>query len=394
MEFIQLQLIEKGGVVMMLIVMLSVIAAVIVIERLLYFRSRRADEAKLLQRLTATLRKGHYEEALAICEDHPSALAKMMQVGINHRHASTTELREVILDAANMEIPKEERFLSALGTIAHIAPLLGLLGTVTGNIRAFGVLGDMGAIADASLLAGGISEALLTTAAGIVVSIPAVIFYNFLVSKVSHRMIRLEHRVSEMVAMLVEKEQAAENPSVGNEAAQPTPQTARPGTDATRAETDAPQPGVAQPAAAAPGHPGVAPGHHHPGVAAPQPGVAAPQPGVAAPQPGVAAPQPGVAAPQPGVAAPQPGVAAPQPGVAAPQPGVAAPQPGVAFPQPGVAFPQPGVAAYPGVAPQPGVATAHSGAAAPYPGAAPQPGAAAAAPASGVAPLPHAAAVT
>ena len=80
MEFIQLQLIEKGGVVMILIVMLSVIAAVIVIERLLYFRSRRADEAKLLQRLTATLRKGHYEEALAICEDHPSALAAMMQV--------------------------------------------------------------------------------------------------------------------------------------------------------------------------------------------------------------------------------------------------------------------------------------------------------------------------
>ena len=361
MEFIQLQLIEKGGVVMILIVMLSVIAAVIVIERLLYFRSRRADEAKLLQRLTATLRKGHYEEALAICEDHPSALAAMMQVGISHRHASTTELREVILDAANMEIPKEERFLSALGTIAHIAPLLGLLGTVTGNIRAFGVLGDMGAIADASLLAGGISEALLTTAAGIVVSIPAVIFYNFLVSKVSHRMIRLEHRVSEMVAMLVAAEQAAE---------QPIPETAQPGAEAPRPETDAPQPGV--------------------GVV--QPGLAPAQPGLAPPQPGVA-PHPGVA-PQPGVAAPHPGVA-PQPGVAAPHPGVAAPHPGVAAPHPGVAVPHPGVAAYPGVAPQPGVAIAHhSGATAFHPGAATSQPGAATAPASGAAPLPHAAAVT
>lgn len=210
LDFIQVQLIEKGGIVMMLIVLLSVIAAVIVIERLLYFRSRRADEQKLLQRLTATLRKGHYEEALAICEDHPSALASLMQVGISHRHASTTELREVILDAANMEIPKEERFLSALGTIAHIAPLLGLLGTVTGNIQAFGVLGGAGAVGDAALLSRGISEALLTTAAGIIVSIPAIIFYNFLVSKVSHRMIRLEHRVSELVAMLVAAEQAAE----------------------------------------------------------------------------------------------------------------------------------------------------------------------------------------
>jgi len=393
MEFIQLQLIEKGGVVMVLIVMLSVIAAVIVIERLLYFRSRRADEAKLLQRLTATLRKGHYEEALAICEDHPSALAAMMQVGINHRHASTTELREVILDAANMEIPKEERFLSALGTIAHIAPLLGLLGTVTGNIRAFGVLGDMGAIADASLLAGGISEALLTTAAGIVVSIPAVIFYNFLVSKVSHRMIRLEHRVSEMVAMLVAAEQAAETPQVGKESAQPTPETAQPGVEATRPETKAPQPsiGVAQPAAA-PAQPVAA--SAQPVAASAQPGVAAPQPGVAAPHPGVAAPHPGVAIPQPGVAVPQPGVAVPQPGVAAPQPGVAAPHPGVAVPHPGVAVPHPGVAAHPGVAPQPGVALAHSGVAAPHPGAAPQQLGAATAPDSGAAPLPQAPAVT
>ena len=366
MEFIQLQLIEKGGVVMVLIVMLSVIAAVIVVERLLYFRSRRADEAKLLQRLTATLRKGHYEEALAICEDHPSALAAMMQVGINHRHAPTTELREVILDAANMEIPKEERFLSALGTIAHIAPLLGLLGTVTGNIRAFGVLGDMGAIADASLLAGGISEALLTTAAGIVVSIPAVIFYNFLVSKVSHRMIRLEHRVSEMVAMLVAAEEAAKTPQVGKEAEPAKPETAQPGAEVTRPETDAPQPGVglAQPAAAA-AHPGVAPAH--PGIAAPQPGVAAPQPGVAAPHPGVAFPQPGVAAPQ---------------------------QPGVAAPHPGVAFPQPGVAAHPGVAPQPGVAIAHGGVAIPNPGTVPQHPGAAPAPGSVAAPLPQTAAVT
>ena len=210
MEFIQLQIVEKGGAVMLLIVALSIIAAVIVIERLLYFRSRRSDEEKLLQRLTTALHKGHYEEALAICEAYPSPLASLMQVGINHRHTSQTELREVILDAANMEIPKEERFLSALGTIAHIAPLLGLLGTVTGNIRAFGVLGDLGGITDAALLSRGISEALFTTAAGIIVSIPAIIFYNFLVSKVNHRIIRLEHRVSELVAMLVAAERTEE----------------------------------------------------------------------------------------------------------------------------------------------------------------------------------------
>lgn len=96
-----------------------------------------------------------------------------------------------------------EKFLSTLGTIAHVTPLLGLLGTVTGNIRAFGVLSQTGiGTGDPAVLAGGISEALLTTAAGIIVSIPAIAFYNYLVSRVNHSIIRLENRVNELVLYL------------------------------------------------------------------------------------------------------------------------------------------------------------------------------------------------
>jgi biopolymer transport protein ExbB len=98
-----------------------------------------------------------------------------------------------------------ERFLSAIGTIAHIAPLLGLLGTVTGNIQAFGVLGKFGSVGDPALLAKGIAEALITTAAGIVVSIPTIIFHNSLVSKVNHLIIRLENRANELVLLLGKK---------------------------------------------------------------------------------------------------------------------------------------------------------------------------------------------
>lgn len=106
-------------------------------------------------------------------------------------------------DAANMEIPRMERYLSFLGTIAHVTPLLGLLGTVTGNIRAFGVLGTVGAGGgDPAILARGISEALITTAAGIIVSVPAIGFYNYLVSRVNHSIIRLENRVNELVLYL------------------------------------------------------------------------------------------------------------------------------------------------------------------------------------------------
>ena len=197
-----LVLIQKGGFIMVLILLLSLVAAVIIIERFLYFRRIRVDEDKMISRLRATLEKRHYDEAINICENNPSPIANLMKVGIEHRSYSGAEIRESIMGAANMEIPKMERFLSALGTIAHISPLLGLLGTVTGNIKAFGILGGFGNIGDPSLLASGISEALLTTAAGLIVSIPAIIFYNHLVAKVNHTIIHLENRVNEMTLLL------------------------------------------------------------------------------------------------------------------------------------------------------------------------------------------------
>lgn len=197
------QLIERGGIVLIIIAALSVIAVVIILERLLYFRRIRVNETTLLSRLKSAIGKGHYEEALAICESSPAPITNLTRVGMEHREYPEEVIRSMVSDAANMEVPKMERFLSMLGTIAHIAPLLGLLGTVTGNIRAFGVLGDFGAIGgNPAILARGIAEALITTAAGIIVSIPAIIFYNYLVNKVNHLIIQLENRVSELVLML------------------------------------------------------------------------------------------------------------------------------------------------------------------------------------------------
>ena len=195
-------LLNKGGIIMYFIILLSLVAVVIIIERLIFFRRIRTDEEKMLGRLKSTLEKGHFDEAIAICESNPSPITNLMKVGIEYKEHPAHVIKEVILDAANLEVPKLERFLSSLGTIAHVAPLLGLLGTVTGNIRAFGVLGGFGAVGDPGLLAKGISEALLTTAAGIIVSIPAIVFYNYLVSKVNHIIIRLENRVNELVIFL------------------------------------------------------------------------------------------------------------------------------------------------------------------------------------------------
>ena len=192
-------LISKGGPVMVLIIFLSVIAGIIIIERLLFFRRIRMDEEKFVDRLKSAIQKGHYDEAIDICENNSTPLSNLMKVGIEHRSYGKSEIKESILAAANLEIPHLERYLTSLGTIAHISPLLGLLGTVTGNIKAFGVLGQFGSVGDPSLLATGISEALLTTAAGIVVSIPAIAFYNYLVGKANHTIINLENRVNDMV---------------------------------------------------------------------------------------------------------------------------------------------------------------------------------------------------
>lgn len=197
-----MDLLQKGGVIMVIILGISFVGLMIIIERLIYFRRIRVDEAKMLNRIKITLEKGHFDEALSICENNPSPFTNLMRVGIENRRFERPAIKELILEAANQEVPKLERFLSALGTIAHVAPLLGLLGTVTGNIEAFGVLGSFGAVGDPSLLAKGISEALLTTAAGIIVSIPALGFYNYLVSKVNHMIIQMENRVNEMLLIL------------------------------------------------------------------------------------------------------------------------------------------------------------------------------------------------
>ena len=187
---------------MAVIVLLSLVGTIIIIERLLFFRKIRVDEEKMISRLNAALEKGHFDEAVSICENNPAPITNLMKVGIEHRNFTESEIKESIMNAANLEIPRLERFLPALGTVAHIAPLLGLLGTVTGNIDAFGVLGQFAAGGDPRALANGIAEALITTAAGIVVAVPAIIFYNHLVSKVNHIIIRLENRVGELVLLL------------------------------------------------------------------------------------------------------------------------------------------------------------------------------------------------
>ncbi len=197
-----LDFLVKGGPVLWVIIVLAFVAIFIVIERLLYFRKINVDESKLFARIKMALAKRHFDEALAICDNNVSPMSALMKVGIEYHEHPESVLKDVIKDTSNQEVPNLERNLTMLGTISNIAPLLGLLGTVTGIMQAFGVLGQFGSVSDPSILAKGVSEALITTVAGIVVAVPAVVFYNALVNKVNLILIKMENQVNQLILMI------------------------------------------------------------------------------------------------------------------------------------------------------------------------------------------------
>ena len=196
------EFIVKGGPLMGLIIVCSVIAFAVFIERIWHLHRARIDTDKFIEMISSLIKHNKIMEALDKCNTTPGPIAHIMKMGILKHDRTRGEIRESIMDAGIHEVPRLEKNINILATVAHISPLLGLLGTVTGNIEAFGVLGQFAGGGDPMALANGIAEALLTTAAGIVVSIPAIIFYNNLVSKVNHIIIRLENRVSELVLLL------------------------------------------------------------------------------------------------------------------------------------------------------------------------------------------------
>ncbi|MDP2791230.1 MAG: MotA/TolQ/ExbB proton channel family protein [Rectinemataceae bacterium] len=202
--------IVQGGPILWVIMVLSLAACVIIIERLLYLKRISVDEDKLFVRIKASLLEGHYNEALSICDQNLSPFSSLLRIGIENRQQPEHIQREILKDAAALEAPALEKGLSALGTISTISPLLGLLGTVTGTMKAFGVLGKFGAVSDPSALASGVSEALITTVGGIVVAVPVIIFYNFLVNRVNLILTLLENRVNTLV-MLINARNGASN---------------------------------------------------------------------------------------------------------------------------------------------------------------------------------------
>lgn len=181
-----LDVFEKGGFLMYPIFICSLIAITIFFERMFYLKSIKTKSKRFVLRVKDLVKKGSIELAISACRKSPTPISQIMLAGLMKFGRGRDEMKEAIEDTANQEIPILERNLSTLSTIGNITPLLGLLGTVFGMVKAFNVIAVMG-VGKPEALAGGISEALLTTAFGLSIAIPTIVVYNYL----SHRVDKL-----------------------------------------------------------------------------------------------------------------------------------------------------------------------------------------------------------
>ena len=206
-------MIQKGGPMMYLIILASILALGVVIERIYHLSRARIDSNKFMDDVTNILKRNKIIEAIEMCNATPGPIAHIIKAGILKHDRSKTEIKEAVEEAAGLEIPRLERHLPVLATIAHITPLLGLLGTVTGMIRSFQVIQGK-ALAAAPVnpgdLAGGIWEALLATVAGLAVAIPTYVAYNYLTSSVDTLVYDMETSATDLVNLLSSKRETYE----------------------------------------------------------------------------------------------------------------------------------------------------------------------------------------
>lgn len=174
----------KGGIIMWFILACSVIGLTVIIDRYIVIRKAKINVPAFMVRIRGLLKKKDVSGAISYCMEEKSPVANIIRKGLTKYKLGHERVKEAIENAGRQEISKLEKGLAVLASISGIAPLLGFLGTVTGMITAFMTIEDLAGSANPSDLAGGIWEALLTTAFGLMVGIPALAFYNYFVSAV------------------------------------------------------------------------------------------------------------------------------------------------------------------------------------------------------------------
>ncbi|MBU1170984.1 MAG: MotA/TolQ/ExbB proton channel family protein [Proteobacteria bacterium] len=183
---------SKGGVLVVPILMCSALALAIFLERVIRFSRMRSRGAGLAEKVAGLLLGGKETEALALAEKSESPMGRVLAKAMDVKDLDREMLETVIVNATDEEVRGLSTYIQALATIGNIAPLLGLLGTVIGMIKAFMVIQNMGGKVNAAVLAGGIWEAMLTTALGLAVALPTMVAHSYLTARVDAYEARLQ----------------------------------------------------------------------------------------------------------------------------------------------------------------------------------------------------------
>jgi biopolymer transport protein ExbB len=197
-------LLSKGGPMIYLILGASAVALAVFVERVLHFHRAQINSMEFLNGVRNVLKRDNVVEALSICDATPGPVARLVKTAILNRERGREGVRESLEEAGLVEVPPLEDKLNLLATVAQIAPLMGLLGTVLGFIRIFSELQTSGTFANMEALSRGIWEGLLCTATGLAVAIPCYAGYNYLVSRVNAIVLDMEKAASEIVNIVSE----------------------------------------------------------------------------------------------------------------------------------------------------------------------------------------------
>ena len=192
----------KGGILMIPLIICSILSLALIIEKFITLRRSRVIVPEVRSVVENITSEEDIPLVLNVCRQHPSVLSNLTALVLQHKGTSYSLMREELSDSGRQEIRVLEKGLGILETIAAVSPILGLLGTVVGMIKVFGVISVRG-VGEASALSGGISEALITTAVGLSVGIPALIFFNYFTSKAEELILDIENISNNLLKKLI-----------------------------------------------------------------------------------------------------------------------------------------------------------------------------------------------
>jgi biopolymer transport protein ExbB len=195
----------KGGLIMYPLTLLSVLGLGVVIEKIINLRTPKVLQREIINCVESVKTAADIPMAVKICERHDTPFANIIQTGLEEAPSGLAVVRQAMEDTGRREIKRLSRYLVVLETVAAASPLLGLLGTVFGMIKVFSVISIAG-VGQAGLLSGGIAEALITTAFGLSIGIPALIAFNFFDSQVDNFVIKIEAYAHQLLKNLAAME--------------------------------------------------------------------------------------------------------------------------------------------------------------------------------------------